>query len=251
MVDGFAPFLPQLFLWLTASHGPHPSCPMLSLSFIWFVFLLGCGENRNSLEDTVREGSFPSTGGWMLESASWEAAWGKKMTTLFLKRVPTCTVSPSHVTIRTPQSQVSCSTKALEQLDSPGLLGPPTYWLCEAERVTLPLSAIFLCTGRNSCTHLLGWYKRTHRFPHFFDSCWERTVSNTVLDSGLLLWTHLSLSSQSSQSNWGDRQTSNWHAIQCPLSGLCEAFGSFWFVLTVLTCSALICITDWGPTFEE
>ena len=63
MVDGLAPFLPQLFLWFTVSHGPHPSCPMLSLSFIWFLFLLGCGEDRNSLEDTVTEGSFPSQWG--------------------------------------------------------------------------------------------------------------------------------------------------------------------------------------------
>lgn len=149
--------LPPAVISLAHSfHGRHPSCPMLSLSFIWFLFLLGCEENRNSLEDTVTEGSFPSTVGWVLESASWEAAWWKKMTTLFLKCVPTCTVSPSHVTIMTPQSQVSCSTKALEQLDTPGLLGPTTYQLCEAEKITLPLNAIFLCNGRNSCAHLLG-----------------------------------------------------------------------------------------------
>ena len=68
MVDDLAPFLSQLFPWLTVSHGCHPSCPMRSLSFIWFLFLLGCKENRNLLEDTVTEGSFPSTrsGCWNL-----------------------------------------------------------------------------------------------------------------------------------------------------------------------------------------
>lgn len=68
MVDGLAPFLPQLFPWLTVSHLRHPSCAMFSLSFTWFLFLLGCEESRNSLEDTVTEVSFPSlrSGCWNL-----------------------------------------------------------------------------------------------------------------------------------------------------------------------------------------
>lgn len=118
--------------------------------------------------------------------------------------------------------------------------------------VTLPLSAIFLCNGRNSCTRLLGCCMKQEDslIPSLL---WELLRENCVKHcSGL--WSAAVntpfLPSQSSQSNWGDRQTSDWHAIQCPLSGLCEAFCSFWFVLTVLTCSALICITGWGPTFD-
>ena len=70
---------------------------------------------------------------------------------------------PHTTTIMTRQSQVSYSTKALEQRGTPGPLGPTTYQLCEAEKVTfsvfqsqITLSAIFLCSGHNSCTHLLG-----------------------------------------------------------------------------------------------
>lgn len=252
MVDGSTLPSPSYFLSCLQFH----ICSILlltSLSFTWdFCSSWDVKKAEIQLEDTVTEGSFPPTE-WMLKSAGWEAAWWK-MTVLF----PKCmlTVSP-HTRLSWLTKVISYSTEALEQGGYTWALGLTSLTsFCEAEKVTfclsesnysechfpavgvtvVPTSGVVKKPGDSIDSSLIWQLLRENCVKHC-SWLWLAAVNSP------------SLYSQSSQSNWGDR----WHQIDMQYSVLYHMGYVRHAAVSdspPFICSALICITHWGPTFE-